>query len=375
MLCHPTIGGSGVIASELALSLAARGHSVHVFAHAVPPRLTKGDQHAVRVHVSGGTPYPLFPAPPHDLAAISRVLDVERSLGLDVLHAHYALPHAVSAIVASEATADEGRRLPVVTTLHGTDITIVGSDPAYLPTTRFALARSAAVTCVSRSLAERTEALLLGGQPLPSGELHVIPNFVDTDAFRPPPGGAPTGPPVAIHVSNLRPVKRVPELVRAVAAATEPGSGAEHARLHLLGDGPDLPAVRALVEALGLAARVRLLPAQAEVAPHLAAASLYVQASREEAFGLSALEAMSCGLPVLSTRVGGVPEVVEQDSTGLLVDLGDEAGFASSLRRLLVDHDTRRRMGAEGRRQVEHKFAREAIVDRYEALYRRVQPA
>jgi len=348
---------------------------VHVFAHAVPPRLAAGGEHAVEVHVSGGTPYPLFAAPPHDLAAISRVLDVERTSGLDVLHAHYALPHAVSAIVASEATADEGRRLPVVTTLHGTDITIIGSDPAYLPTTRFALARSAAVTCVSRSLAERTEQLLLDGAPLPSGDLRVIPNFVDTLAFHPAASDAPGGPPLAIHVSNLRPVKRVPQLLRAFALATAPGSGAESARLHVIGDGPDLPAVRALVDELGLSARVTLLPPQAQVAPHLAAADLYVQASREEAFGLSALEAMSCGLPVLSTRVGGVPEVVGHGSTGLLVDLGDETGFASSLRSLLVDHDTRRRMGTEARRQVEHKFAREAIVDRYEALYEGVRKA
>ena len=364
ILCHPTLGGSGVVASELARELDRRGHRVHLFAPATPPRLA-ADPGGVHLELCAGAPYPLFAEPPHDLAAASRLLELERSLGLDVLHAHYALPHAVTALVAAAATADAGRRLPVVTTLHGTDITIVGTDPTYLHLTRFALSRSDAVTCVSRSLADATRDRLVD-----DAELHVIPNFVDAPLA---PRGTPEAePPLAVHASNLRPVKRTPALVRAFTTATAPGSGAEDARLRIVGDGPDADALRRLGRELGLGPRLELVPAASHVDDHLAEASLYVQASREEAFGLSALEAMAAGLPVLSTAVGGAPEVVEDGVTGRLVELDDETGFASSLRELLVDQALRVGMGARGRERAVRLFGREAIVDRYEALYRTV---
>jgi N-acetyl-alpha-D-glucosaminyl L-malate synthase BshA len=374
ILCHPTYGGSGVLASELALSLASLGHDVHLFSHQVPPRLAASSG-PVQMHVSQGLPYPLFHSTPHDLAITSAVLDVHRSTGLDVVHAHYALPHAVSALLARLAASQDLDRPPprVVTTLHGTDITIVGSDPSYAPLTDFVIRSSDAVTTVSESLRAATIAHFCDARSK-SCAIEVIPNFVDTQRFQPRPDrtrqGATrrAGPPHAVHVSNFRPVKRVPWLVEAFALA----SRGTDARLTLIGEGPDQAAARDKARELEIGARVRFLGERDALPELLADAALFLLASREESFGLSALEAMACGVPVLATRVGGLPEVVEHGRTGLLTPPDEIATYARHLGELLGDPQRCAAMGAAAREVAVEKFEQVRIVRRYEDLYRRV---
>jgi len=371
VLCHPTYGGSGVVASELALSLAARGHAVHLFSHRVPPRLAASPG-PVQVHVSQGLAYPLFSSTPHDLAITSSILNVHRTHGLDILHAHYALPHALSAVVARAAAETDPTRPPpgVVTTLHGTDITIVGSDPSYAPLTQYLISASDASTAVSESLAEATRRLfcLEAG---PDCDIQVIPNFVDLERFHPGAGNGARagGPPLAVHVSNFRAVKRVPWLVRAFARATE---GAD-ARLMLVGDGPDQAQTARLVDELEIEDRVSFLGMRDALPELLAPADVFLLASSEESFGLSALEAMACGVPVVATAVGGVPEVVLDGKTGLLARADDPEGYATNLRELLFDRERAQTMGRAARADVAERFGRDQVVSQYESLYRRVR--
>jgi L-malate glycosyltransferase len=370
ILCHPTYGGSGVVASELALTLASRGHEVHLFSNDVPPRLARSAG-PVQMHVAQGIPYPLFHSTPHDLAITSAVLNVHRADGLDILHAHYALPHAVSAYLArSAARADQDGKAPfMVTTLHGTDITLVGTDPSYAPLTEFVIRESDAVTTVSADLARRTResfCAALRGTPC---AIEVIPNFVDVDLFH--PSAAPhrrRGGGRAVHVSNFRPVKRVPWLLRAFDLATRGTS----AILTLVGDGPDQRACRELARDLGIADRVRFLGERDALPELLAGADVFVLSSSEESFGLSALEAMSCATPVVATRVGGVSEVVEDGVSGFLARADDLEGFADRLRDLLFDAELGERMGSAARDIAESRFDRDKVVALYENLYRRL---
>ncbi len=371
ILCHPTYGGSGVVASELALSLAARGHTVHLFSHAVPPRLARSPG-PVQMHVAQGVPYPLFHSTPHDLAIVSSILTLHRTEGLDILHAHYALPHAVSAYLArSAAIADRDKRAPrMVTTLHGTDITLVGNDPSYAPLTQFVIEQSDAVTAVSADLAQRTRENFCREFTLRPCAIEVVPNFVDVELFHPDAArdAEVDRPPRAVHVSNFRAVKRVPWLLRAFDLATR-GTKAE---LLLVGDGPDQQPSRLLARELGIHDRVRFLGERDALPELLAPADVFVLSSSEESFGLSALESMSCGTPVVATDVGGVREVVENGVTGLLAGLDDVAGFAQNLRALLFDRDRARAMGVAARNAAVARFAREQVIPRYEAVYQRV---
>ena len=369
ILCHPTYGGSGVVASGLALSLAERGNRVHLFSHDVPPRLARAQGHRVELHVAQGSPYPLFHSTPHDLAIMSRVLDLHRSEGLDVLHAHYALPHAVTALVVRAAATDAGLPcLPVVTTLHGTDITLVGNDPSYAPLTQFAITGSDAVTAVSKDLAERTRANFVGQAPF---GIHVIPNFVDLDEFR--PATQKKERPTAVHVSNFRRVKRVPWLVEAFADAAEVlvARGFDP-QLSLVGDGPQLGEARRIARERGMCDRVSFLGLRSGLADLLSEADLFCYASTEESFGLSALEAMASATAVLGTRVGGVPEVVLHGETGHLVDVDDRAGYGEALVELLGDREATRLMGERARAHAAAAFDRHSVVQRYEELYRDV---
>ena len=373
ILCHPTYGGSGVIASELAISLSEAGHTVHLFSHAVPPRLARSAG-PVRMHAAQGAPYPLFHSTPHDLAITSCILDVHRAEGLDLLHAHYALPHAVSAYLArSAAAADHGRAAPrVVTTLHGTDITLVGSDPSYAPLTQFVIQASDAATAVSAWLARETKEQFCNDHSR-GCEIEVIPNFVDTERFSPEATGRgvrffDARRPTAVHVSNFRPVKRVPWLVEAFVEATR----GRDAHLILIGDGPDQLAARARARELGAESRVTFLGERDVLPELLATAQVFALSSSSESFGLSALEAMACGTPVVACDAGGVGEVVSHGRTGLLSAVEDRPAFAAHLAELLFDRPRAEAMGRAARADALERFRRERVVGAYEELYRRV---
>lgn len=369
VLCHPTYGGSGVVASELALALADRGHRIHLFSYAVPPRLARSSG-AVEVHVAQGAPYPLFEAPPHDLAITSAVLNVHEAEGLDVVHAHYALPHAMSAVLAGHAAPGvrPGPSPRVVTTLHGTDITLVGRQPSYRPLLRYALEASHAVTAVSEDLAMRS---MEAFYPRPDGghpEVVVVPNFVNSAEFCPAATARQEGPPRAVHVSNFRPVKRVPWLVEAFIEAT---AGTD-ARLVLIGDGPDRDLSVSRARDLGASDRISFL-GQRDVLPSLLTdADVFLLASTEESFGLSALEAMSCGVPVVAPRVGGIPEVVRDGVTGWLSPPDDRDAYIEAIREALSDPVARAERGHAAREDAVDRFSLDSVVASYERLYARL---
>ena len=369
VLCHPTYGGSGVVASELALALADRGHRVHHFSYAVPPRLARSSG-SVEVHVAQGAPYPLFEAPPHDMAITSAILNVHEAEGLDIVHAHYALPHAMSAVLAGHAASGvrPGPAPRVVTTLHGTDITLVGRQPSYRPHLRYALEASHAVTAVSEDLAMRS---IEAFYPRPDGarpNVEVVPNFVNATDFCPSESPPHAGPPRAIHVSNFRPVKRVPWLVEAFVEASE-GSDS---RLVLIGDGPERDLAVSRARDLGASERVSFLGERDVLPSLLTDADVFLLASTEESFGLSALEALACGVPVVAPRVGGIPEVVSDGVTGWLSAPEDREGYIAAIREALGDPEARAERGAAARLAALERFSPDAVVARYEALYARL---
>lgn len=372
ILCHPTYGGSGVVASELALTLAAREHVVHLFSHAVPPRLARSPG-PVQMHVAQGFPYPLFHSTPHDLAITSSILNLHRAEGLDIVHAHYALPHAVSGYLArAAALADKGagHAAPrLVTTLHGTDITLVGNDPAYAPLTQFVIEQSDAVTAVSENLARRTRENFCSESMSRPCAIEVIPNFVDVELFHPDAArDEPARPPMAVHVSNFRAVKRVPWLLEGFARATKD----TNAVLVLVGDGPEQAATRQRAKDLKIHDRVRFLGERDALPELLAPADVFLLSSSDESFGLSALESMACGTPVIATDVGGIREVVDHGRTGLLSAVDDLDGYAAHVRQLLFDRDRARALGRAARDCAVERFAREKVIERYEGLYRRL---
>lgn len=366
IVCYPTFGGSGVVATELGRALAERGHAIHLFSYAPPARMDAFDER-IHLHEVTVSSYPLFRYPPYDLALASRLAEVAEDAELDLVHVHYAIPHALAALLVKDLVRP--RRFPVVTTLHGTDITVVGQDPSYRRVTRYALERSDAITCVSEFLRLQTREVFA-----PSGPVHVIPNFVDTARFRPQCTAAvrtcfsPAGEPVLMHVSNFRPVKRAALAVEAFAhvAARTP------ATLVMVGDGPDRPACEARAQALGVKDRVRFLGAQAGVEHILPAADLFLLPSEYESFGLAALEAMACGVVPVATRAGGLPEVVRHGVDGLLIEGDVVAGMAEQALALLGDPPRLDAMKRAAREAAEVRFARAPIVDRYEAVYRGV---
>jgi N-acetyl-alpha-D-glucosaminyl L-malate synthase BshA len=350
ILCYPTSGGSGVVAAELGMALAARGHEVHFFSYRPPFRLRpEGDR--FRWHEITIPRYPLFEYPSYGMAAACKVAEVP----LDVLHVHYAYPHAVSAFLAKEMS---GRTLRTVTTLHGTDILLAGQDASFARATRFGLERSDAVTAVSSFLREKTLAWFGPARPI-----EVIPDFVDLRRFVPARRRSRT----VVHVSNFRAVKRTTDAVRAFYLARR----RVEARLVLVGKGPEEPEVRALAERLGVLADVSFAGEEADVARRLRGAGALLSTSEFEGFGLAVLEAMACGVPVVATRSGGVEEVIG-DGAGLLADVGDVEALGEALARVLTDASLARDLGRAGRARAETLFDRDRIVPRYEALYERV---
>lgn len=363
--CYPTYGGSGAVATELGIALAARGHEVHFITYEHPFRLPNFLPRVFFHEVSIGN-YPLFEYPPYDLALAVRMHDVVLSQKLDLLHVHYAIPHATSAWIAKEMLREQGQTLPVVTTLHGTDITIVGQDHSYQAITRFSIERSDRITSVSQWLKDETIRAFGCG----NCRVDVVPNFVDPVVFdraRYTPdlhnelGG---GLPVLMHISNFRPVKRVRDVIRVFAKIRQQIPCV----MVMVGDGPDRGAAEDEARTLGVAAHVRFLGKIDAVAPLLAAADLYVFPSESESFGLSALEALACGVPVVAARVGGVPEVVRDGITGTLVELGDVEGMAAAGIALLQP-DRWREVSAAAAKDARERFATHDVVAQYERIY------
>jgi N-acetyl-alpha-D-glucosaminyl L-malate synthase BshA len=365
VVCYPTFGGSGVVAMELARGLAARGHSLHVFSYAPPARMPETE--GVELHEVEVSSYPLFKYPPYEVALASRLGEVAEDVGLDLVHAHYAIPHTLAALLVKDLVAP--RPLPVVTTLHGTDITVVGQDRSYRRVTEHALQRSDAVTAVSEWLRRQTEQVFGTTRAI-----EVIPNFVDARRFRPREGArqrarlAPAGERVLIHVSNFRPVKRAVLAVEAFATV----AAALPARLLMVGDGPDRAACEARARALGVKDKVRFLGAQSHVEDLLPCADVFLLPSEHESFGLAALEAMACGVVPVATRAGGLPEVVRDGVDGLLVPEEDLPRMGERAAALLRDPALLTTMSAAAAAAARERFSPEQVVPRYEALYERV---
>jgi N-acetyl-alpha-D-glucosaminyl L-malate synthase BshA len=363
--CYPTFGGSGVVATELGIALAERGDEVHFISYALPSRLDL-PRERVHFHEVVAPSYPLFVTPPYTLALATKMAEVAAHAKLDLLHVHYALPHAISAILAREMGNGDGVKLKVVTTLHGTDITIVGLDRSYLPITRWGIEQSDAVTAVSSYLRDVT-VREFGVRR----RIEVLPNFVDTRQYR-PEGASPFaralshgGEALLVHVSNFRPVKRIAD----VLAVFDRVRRKIPARLLLVGDGPDRSLAERLAQEGGFEDRTTFLGNVAAIETILPATRLLLLPSDAESFGLAALEAMACGVPVIGTAKGGLPEVVEDGRHGFLRPVGDVDGMARGALALLEDPALWSRFSAECRRRAVEEFPTEALVGRYRALY------
>lgn len=366
IVCYPSVGGSGIVATELAAQLARRGHEIHIVSSDVPFRLSQFEER-IRFHQVETPTYPLFRESPYVLALANKLVEVHRMVGLDVIHAHYAVPHATAAFLAREIIGPGAPR--VVTTLHGTDITLMGSDPSFAEIIAFSINRSDAVTAVSESLRADTVTLL----PV-QREVRVIPNFLDCARWRrTEPAGlcgrlACEGGRVLMHMSNFRRVKRPWDVVEIFARV----SRTVESRLILVGDGPELAPALALAERLGVRERILVLGSQEQVVPLLAVADVFLLPSEQESFGLAALEAMACGVPVVVSRAGGLPEVVVEGETGFLCQVGDVDAMAARTVQILQDDGLRRRLGAAAVERVRSQFCADRVVPRYEALYREV---
>lgn len=359
--CHPTQGGSGIVASELAAALAGRGHEVHIVSAKCPFRFRKDS--GVRFHRVNILDYPLFQHPPHDLSLANRLAGIAKQFGIEIIHAHYAVPHAVAALLARDIV--HPLRVRVVTTLHGTDITLVGSHKDFYDLTRHAMINSNAVTAVSGWLREET----MSRFSLPAAP-EVIPNFVDTARFNPDgrvPYPADNEEFSLVHASNLRPVKRLADIIRVFHLV----QSELPAHLSILGEGPEKGNAEELVAELDLCERVSFHGMTDDMPSVLRSAHLYLLLSDHESFGLSALEAMACGAPVAVTSEGGPKEIVT-DKAGILCPVGDVGHAAREIKQLLEDKKKWKAMSAAAAARAKEAFDAEVIIPRYEELYERV---
>ncbi|HEX2781465.1 MAG TPA: N-acetyl-alpha-D-glucosaminyl L-malate synthase BshA [Gemmatimonadaceae bacterium] len=365
--CYPTYGGSGAVATELGIALAARGHEVHFVTYQQPFRLPQFLPNVYFHEVDVGR-YPLFEYPPYDLALAVRMHEVVRAHDLDILHCHYAIPHATSAWIAKEMLHREhAHDIRVVTTLHGTDITIVGQDPSFHAITKFSIERSDGLTAVSQYLRDETQRAF----GCAGCRIEVIHNFIDPDVYdrsRYAPGlrrELGDDKRILMHVSNFRPVKRVKDVIGIFAKVHEQMPAA----LVMVGDGPDRVVAEAESRRLGVDRDVHFLGKIDMVAPLLAEADLFLLPTQSESFGLSALEALASGVPVVGSRAGGLVEVVKQGITGVLCTVGDVEGMSEAALAILRDHDRWAAMSEHAAADARDRFSRDDIVARYERFY------
>ena len=364
--CYPTYGGSGVVATELGMELAERGHDIHFISYAPPIRLTDTNER-IQFHEVEISSYPLFDHAPYALSLAVKMMQVAEAEDLDLLHVHYAIPHSVSALLARMMAAP--RRLPFITTLHGTDITLVGNDRSFLPITKFSIEQSDGVTAISHYLKERTLEEFDIKRPI-----EVIPNFVNCDLYCRTANPAmraewaPDGEPILMHLSNFRPVKRITDVVEIFALVREK----IRAKLVLIGDGPDRSSAEYLVRKKKLIRDVHFLGKQDFVYRHLSQADLFLLPSDMESFGLAAREAMACEVPVVATNVGGLPEVVEHGIDGFLFTPRDVEIAARYAMEILTRADRGREMGQAARVNARKKYCANDVIPLYESYYRQV---
>jgi N-acetyl-alpha-D-glucosaminyl L-malate synthase BshA len=364
---YPTYGGSGIVGSELGKELAKRGHTVHFISSSLPTRLTELNER-VHFHEVEMMSYPLFEHQPYTLALATKMSTVAETENLDLLHVHYAIPHSISAILARESLKPK-RYLPVITTLHGTDITLVGADRSYLPITRYGIVQSDGVTAISHYLKQATKEIFQ------VDDIVVIPNFVCESEYARHPVAelrsslSPQGEPLLVHVSNFRPVKRPVDCVEILARIVKKGI---NTRLVMVGDGSERPNVEHRARCLGVYDKCVFVGKQPKIVDYLSAADVLLLPSEQESFGLAALEAMACEVPVIASRVGGVPEVVTDGETGFLSEVGDVEKMAEDAARLLTDARLRREMGKRARESALSRYRTDIVIPQYIDFYERV---
>ncbi|MFA6540003.1 MAG: N-acetyl-alpha-D-glucosaminyl L-malate synthase BshA [Bacteroidota bacterium] len=365
--CYPTYGGSGVVATELGVALSKKGHQIHFISYALPMRLTGGYDNNIFYHEVEMSTYPLFEFPLYTPALASKMVEVINFEKLDLLHVHYAIPHATSGYIAKKISDNKDFRL--ITTLHGTDITLVGLEPSFLPVMKFSIEKSDGVTAVSRYLKEKT----LTNYHIEK-DIRVIPNFVDTQEYArkndPYLRGklCRTEKKIVVHVSNFRTVKRVTDVIKIFDIINKKVPSI----LVLVGDGPERSNCELLVRELGLQDSVKFLGKQQELVDILSSADLFLIPSQSESFGLSALEAMACEVPVISTSVGGLPELVLHNQTGFIAEIGDVDRMGKYAIDLLTNDSKHRLFASAGRRRAEEMFNVNKIVDEYEQYYEHI---
>lgn len=366
--CYPTYGGSGVVATELGKALAERGHKVHFVSYGIPMRLNHLKEN-IFYHEVEMSNYPLFEFPLYSLALSSKMIEVCEYENIDLFHVHYAIPHSVSAYLAKQVLLETNHKVKVITTLHGTDITLVGLEPSFLPLVKFSIEKSDGVTAVSKFLKEKT----ITNYKI-NKEIEVIPNFVDVEIYKPQEDCvfkshfAPKEEKVLSHISNFRPVKRVPDVIKIFYLVKQKIP----AKLVLAGDGPERTECERLVRELNIKEDVYFLGKQEAVVDILNASDLFIMPSQSESFGLSALEAMACGVPTITTSIGGLPELVIHNETGFIAEIGDLERMAKYAIDLLSNPNKYKKFSENARKRAVEFFNKDKIVNQYEEFYQRI---
>ncbi len=367
IVCYPTFGGSGVVATELGIGLAEKGHEIHFITYEKPARLTSYIKN-IYFHEVSYFEYPLFEYAPYETLLTSQIVDVALYESLDVLHVHYAIPHAAVAFMSKKILESKGLHLPVLTTLHGTDITLLGIDKSFKSVVEFGINQSDAVNAVSRSLRDETYLRFSINK-----EIDVVYNFIDLDRFKRSEktelrkSFVKNGERIVVHTSNFRKVKRIEDVIHTFQIVQRE----INSKLLLIGDGPERHGAEELCRQLGICGKIIFLGKQDAVEDILSIGDLFLLPSAQESFGLAALEAMACGVPVIASKVGGLPEVVDEGQNGYLCDIGDVQTMAERALEILTDDDKLEAFRNSARQKAE-QFSREAIIPAYERLYQSI---